>query len=228
MMVVGADFPSQTESLLLSVAANQVLIGLREVGLLREQKRIADELDRRVAERTRALAQANEELKKEIDGRKLAEERPLQEERELKRSEVHKAAIVDSSADCIVVIDHEGRITEFNPAAEQTLGYRRNDVVGKHLADVIILSSLRKKHRTGFARYLTTGESRVLGRQLEMTALCADGREIPVELIITRIPQDGPLAFRSLPCRSGDRKPSTTNRGIILGWNHSRSALIVP
>lgn len=198
MIVVGServDFPSQTESLLLSVAANQALIGLREAGLLREQKRIADELDRRVAERTRALAQANEELKKEIDGRKSAEERLLLEERELKRSEVHKAAILDSSLDCVIAVDHEGCITEFNPAAEQTLGYRRNDVLGKHLADVIIPSSLREKHRTGFARYLTTGESRVLGRRLEMTALCADGREIPVELTITRIPQDGPLAF---------------------------------
>ncbi len=198
IIVVGSEreaFPSQTESLLLSVAANQVSIGLREAGLLREQKRIADGLDRRVAERTRALAQANEELKKEIDGRKLAEERLLQEERELQRSEVHKAAILDSSLDCVIAMDHKGHITEFNPAAEQTLGYRRNNVVGKHLADVIIPLSLREKHRAGFARYLTTGESHVLGRRLEMTALCADGREIPVELTITRIPQDGPPAF---------------------------------
>jgi len=197
-IVVGserADFPSQTESLLLSVAANQASIGLREAGLLREQKRIANELDQRVAERTTALAQANEDLKKEIQERRLAEGRLRQEEQELKRSEVNKAAILDSSLDCVIAIDHEGRITEFNPAAEHTLGYRRNAVVGKHLADVIIPPSLREKHRTGFARYLTTGESRVLGRRLEMTALRADGREIPVELAITRIPQDGPPAF---------------------------------
>lgn len=189
------DFPSQTESLLLSVAANQTSIALREAELLKEQKRIADELDRRVAERTRALDQANKELQKEIDERKLAEERLHREERELKRSEVHKAAILDSSIDCVVAIDHEGCITEFNPAAEQTLGYRRMDVLGKPLADVIVPPSLREKHRAGFERYLATGVSRVLGRRLEMTALCADGREIPVELAITRIPQDGPPAF---------------------------------
>jgi len=197
-IVVGserADFPSQTDKLLLSVAANHASIGMREAELLNEQKRIANELDGRVAERTRALAQANEELKKEIDERKLAEERLLQEERQLKRSEVHKAAMLDSSLDCVIAIDHEGCITEFNPAAEQTLGYRRNDVVGKYLADVIIPPSLREKHRTRFSHYLTTGESRVLGRRLEMTALRADGIEIPVELAITRIPQDGPPAF---------------------------------
>jgi PAS domain S-box-containing protein len=168
---------------------------LREAGLLREQKQIVHELDRRVAERTRALAQANEELKQEINERRSAEEKLTQEERELKRSEGQKAAILDSSLDCVIAIDHEGCITEFNLAAERTLGYRRNDVMGKHLADVIIPSSLREKHLTGFARSITTGESRVLGRRLEMSALHSDGREIPVELAITRIAQDGPPAF---------------------------------
>jgi PAS domain S-box-containing protein len=113
----------------------------------------------------------------------------------VKRSEVHKGAILDSSPDCIVAIDHEGRITEFNPAAEHTFGHDRSDVLGKPLADVIIPPSLREKHRTGFARYLATGDASVLGRRLEMTALCADGREIPIELTITRIPLDGPSAF---------------------------------
>lgn len=190
-----ADFPSQTESLLLSVAANQASIGLREAGLLTEQKRIANELDRRVVERTAELAATNEELRKEIVERKLAEERLLHEEQELKRSEVLKAAILDSSPDCVIAIDHDGRITEFNPSAEQTFGHRRSDVLGRHLADVIIPSWLRERHRKGFARYLATGDSKVLGRRLEMTALCNDGREIPVELTITRIPQDGPPAF---------------------------------
>ena len=106
-----------------------------------------------------------------------------------------KAAIVDSALDCIVTIDHEGCITEFNPAAERTFGYRRDEVVGKHLADVIIPPSLREKHRQGFARYLATGEARVLGKRIEMTAVRADGSEFPVELAITRIPLDGPPSF---------------------------------
>ena len=198
MIAVGSDrpdFPGQTDSLLLSVAANQASIGLQEARLLAEQKRIAHELDRRVAERTAELAAANEELRKEIVERKLTEERLRHGEQELKRSEVHKAAILDSSPDCVVAIDHEGRITEFNPAAEQTFGYRRSEVLGRPLADVIIPPSLREKHRTGFARYLATGDSSVLGRRLEMSALCADGREIPVEITITRIPQDGSPAF---------------------------------
>jgi PAS domain S-box-containing protein len=189
------DFPRQTEALLLSVAANQASIGLQEARLLSHQKRLASELDQRVVQRTAELATANEELKKEFAERRLAEERLGQEEMELKRSEVRKAAIVDSALDCIVTIDHKGCITEFNPAAEHTFGYRRDEVLGKHLADVIIPPSLRENHRQGFARYLATGEARVLGKRMEMTAVRADGGEFPVELAITRIPLEGPPSF---------------------------------
>ena len=88
----------------------------------------------------------------DIDERKRAEQ-------ELRRSEARKAAILDSALDCIVTIDHEGCITEFNPAAERTFGYRRDEVVGRQLADVIIPPALRERHRQGFARYLATGEA---------------------------------------------------------------------
>src|SRR6204780_3096185 len=189
------DFPRQTEALLLSVAANQASIGLQEARLLSQQKQVASELDQRVVQRTAELAAANEELKKELAERRLIEQRLGREERELKRSEVRKAAIVDSALDCIVTIDHQGCITEFNPAAEHTFGHRRDEVLGKHLADVIIPPSLREKHRQGFARYLATGEARVLGKRIEMTAVRADGSEFPAELEITRIPLEGPPSF---------------------------------
>jgi len=190
-----ADFPEQTERLLLSVAANQASIGLQEARLLSQQKRVASELDQRVAQRNEELANANDELRREIAERRLVEERLRQEERELKRSEARKAAILDSALDCIVTIDHEGCIMEFNPAAERTFGYRREEVVGRHLADVIIPPSFREQHRRGFARYLATGEARVLGKRIELVAVRADGREFPVEIAIARIPLDGPPSF---------------------------------
>jgi PAS domain S-box-containing protein len=189
------DFPQQTEKLVLSVAANQAAIGLQESSLRSAQRRVATDLDQQVAKRTSELASTNEELGKEIAERKSAEKRLLREEIELKRSQAHKAAILDSSLDGIVAMDDQGCITEFNPAAERTFGYKREDVLGKNMADVIIPPSLRQKHRSGLARHLATGESRVLGQRLEMTALCADGREVPVEITIARILQDGPPSF---------------------------------
>ncbi len=69
LIVAGSQrvgFPEQTESLVLGVAANQVAIGLQQALRLNAQKRVASELDRRVAERTRELAETNEELQLQV------------------------------------------------------------------------------------------------------------------------------------------------------------------
>jgi PAS domain S-box-containing protein len=222
-----ADFPRQTEKVLLSVAANQATIGLREATLRSGQKQIADELDRRVAQRTTELAAANEELKKEICERRLAEESLHQEEKELKGSEARKAAILHSALDCIVTINHEGCITEFNPAAERTFGHNREAVLGKQLAEVMIPPSLREQHRQGLARYLATDEARVLGRRVEITAVRADGSEFPVEVAITRIPLDGPPSFTGYLRDITERKQSeeALRRGAaFLAEGHHLSA----
>ena len=137
VIVVGSrrqDFPGRTEKLLLNVTANQALIALQEAKLRSGQKRVAEELDQRVAQRTRELAAANAELGKEIAERGLAEQKLRREESELRRSEARNAAILSSALDCIVTIDEQGCITEFNPAAERTFGYRRDEVIGKRLA----------------------------------------------------------------------------------------------
>src|SRR3984893_7225402 len=62
-----ADFPGQTERLVLSVAANQAVIGLQEAGLLGEQKRVASELERRVAERTKELAETENNFRQIVN-----------------------------------------------------------------------------------------------------------------------------------------------------------------
>src|SRR5580658_6094758 len=69
LIVAGSQrlsFPEQTESLVLGVAANQLAIGLQHALRLNEQKRVAVELDRRVAERTSELAEANKELQLQV------------------------------------------------------------------------------------------------------------------------------------------------------------------
>jgi PAS domain S-box-containing protein len=129
----------------------------------------------------------------------------------LRSSEARKTAILDSALDCIITIDHEGCITEFNPAAQRTFGYRREDVVGVPLANVIIPPSFRELHRSGLARHVSTGEARVIGKRVEMTAVRSDGSEFPVELAITRIPLDGPPSFTGYLRDITDRKQSEEN-----------------
>ena len=93
--------------------------------------------------------------------------------------------IIAAALDCIVVMDDEGRICEFNPAAEQTFGFARRKVLGKLLAETIIPQRYREAHANGLRRFLATGEARVMGRRIELSALRADGSEFPCELTIT-------------------------------------------
>jgi len=111
------------------------------------------------------------------------------------QSEALKGAILDSALDCIITIDHDGKIIEFNPAAEKTFGYPRSQALGKPLADLIIPPRLRERHHRGFAAYLTSGEGSVLGQRVEMPALRADGTEFPAELSINAIQLGGDRIF---------------------------------
>ncbi|WDT80367.1 MAG: PAS domain S-box protein [Candidatus Manganitrophus sp.] len=117
-------------------------------------------------------------------------------EKALRESETRKRAIMESALDCMITVDHEGRIIEFNPAAERTFGYSRGELLGQNLAERIIPPHLRKRHRDAFARYLETGAGPVLNQRIETTGMRADGSEFPVELTIIRIPLEGPAVFQ--------------------------------
>ncbi len=99
------------------------------------------------------------------------------------------ATIFETALDCVVAIDGDGRILEFNPAAERTFGYTRRDVIGRELAELIIPPRLRNAHRAALGRVQTNVTS-MLGRRLELPALRADGTEFPVEIAITCVRRD--------------------------------------
>ena len=116
-------------------------------------------------------------------------------EKAVRDSEARKSAILEAASDAIITIDHEGKVIEWNPAAERTFGTPRAEAIGREMAELIIPPSLRESHRRGLAHYLKTGESTVLRRRVEFSALRADGTEFPVELYITSIPGEGSPMF---------------------------------
>ena len=105
----------------------------------------------------------------------------------LRAERTRHQAMLDVALDCVVSIDEDGRVIEFNPAAERTFGYSAAEAVGQDLAELIVPPELRERHRQGFARYLETGVPRVLDRRIELTGMRSDGSTFPVELTITRI-----------------------------------------
>ena len=147
--------------------------------------------------------------------------------------------ILDTALDCVITIGGDGRVLEFNPAAERVFGFSRQEAVGKELAELIIPVRMREQHRRGLARYLKTGEGPVIGRRIEIAGLRKDGSEILVELAITALKIDSsPIFFaylRDITDRtrneeasrhlaaivesSDDAIVSKDLNGIITSWN---------
>jgi PAS domain S-box-containing protein len=113
----------------------------------------------------------------------------------LHAKEARRQAMLDAALDCVITIDHEGRVVDFNRAAERTFGYRAADAIGRDMAALIVPPELRERHRAGFARHLATGAAAVLNHRLEITGMRADRTTFPVELTITRIDLTGPPTF---------------------------------
>jgi PAS domain S-box-containing protein len=137
-------------------------------------------------------------------------------EEALRESEGRKTAIVEMALNAIITIDQEGKIVEFNPAAQRMFGYSHADVLGREMAQLIVPPGLRDQHRRGLARYLATGEGPVLNRLIEMPALRADGTVFSVELAITRIPTKGPPLFTGYLRDLTERKRIERRRTIRL------------
>jgi PAS domain S-box-containing protein len=106
-------------------------------------------------------------------------------ERALQRSEARLRATVEAAFDAVIGMDGAGRIVEFNAAAERIFGHRREDALGRMLAELILPERHREAHTRGLRHFSASGRGPMVGRLVETTALTADGREIPVEMAIS-------------------------------------------
>jgi PAS domain S-box-containing protein len=97
----------------------------------KELKKARDELEKKVDERTTDLKTANEQLKQKIAEHKRTEEK-------LRETRDYLDNLIDSSLDCIIVGDWHGSITRVNNAFLKLLGYKREEVVGKHSVELSV------------------------------------------------------------------------------------------
>ncbi|HET9162819.1 MAG TPA: PAS domain S-box protein [Solirubrobacterales bacterium] len=163
----------------------------------------------------------------------------------IRAGEEFKAAALSASLDCIVGMDEEGAVVEFNEAAERLFGYRREEALGRELAELIVPEELRERHRAGLRRYLETGRATMIGRRVELPAMCSDGSRIPVELTISRNDGAGPPIFTGFLRDTSERAEAERVRqrlaevvrssqdaifskdleGIVTSWNPAAERL---
>lgn len=113
----------------------------------------------------------------------------------LHEEELRSRSILATSLDGVLLMDMHGCVVDWNLAAERIFGWRRDEILGRPLADHIIPERLRFAHNQGLKNYLLTGTGPVLGKRLELPALRQDGTEFPVELSINAVTDAEPPLF---------------------------------
>ncbi|WP_428515247.1 ATP-binding protein [Roseovarius sp.] len=93
--------------------------------------------------------------------------------------------ILETSLDAVIVADLDGRILNFNKAAERTFQYSTDEVLGKNIADIVVPDHHRAAHDAGMHRMRVSGEQRVVGQgRVRLEAKRRNGEIFPVELAL--------------------------------------------
>lgn len=130
--------------------------------------------------------------------------------------ERRQASILEAAMDCIILIDKDGCILDFNPAAEVTFRRNRKDVLGKEMAAILIPERYREQHRLSLRRYVETQKGTVIGKRVELSAIRSDGSEFPVELSITSTAVGGSIAFTGYLRDITERRKAEEERADLL------------
>jgi PAS domain S-box-containing protein len=119
-------------------------------------------------------------------------------------------AVADTAIDAIISADHNGNITYWNKAAERMFDYAMGDVMGQPLT-FLMPGRFREAHLAGLSRRVSTGESRVIGRVVELAGLRKDGSEFPLELSLSAWESPVGLVFTGI-VRDITRRKQTERR----------------
>lgn len=119
------------------------------------------------------------------------QQKKLEMETALRQSEARLRSITDFARDAILMMDSQGAISFWNPAAETILGYRAEEVLGRNLHALLVPARYQQAHHAAFPEFVRTGCGNAVGKTLELAALRKDGREIPVTISLSTVFQDG-------------------------------------
>ena len=101
----------------------------------------------------------------------------------LRESELRWRSIVNTVPDAIIVIDAAGVVESFSPAAERLFGYTASEAIG-HNVKMLMPQPYRDQHDGYLARYMRTGERRIIGIGRIVVGQRKNGETFPMELAV--------------------------------------------
>lgn len=118
-------------------------------------------------------------------------EATIKADKDLQISEARTRSITDSANDAILMIDHHGNVTYWNPAAEKIFGYKKEEILGKNLHNNIAPEKYRESYEAAFPEFLKTGKGDAVGKTIDLEAVRKDGTVISVQLSLSSFNIDG-------------------------------------
>jgi len=115
--------------------------------------------------------------------RNRAEEALRQSEQELRDAELRFRSIAQSANDAIISADSTGHIIFWNKCAQTIFGYSEKEALGQPLT-ILMPERHKEPHNKGLHRFVSTGQSRLIGQVVELHGLRKDGTEFPLELTL--------------------------------------------
>ncbi|MBA3338419.1 MAG: PAS domain S-box protein [Geodermatophilaceae bacterium] len=115
-------------------------------------------------------------------------------------------AVIDHAPDAFVSMDSDGRITEWNLEAQRMFGWSREEARGATVSELIIPPELRDAHEHGLARYLSTRQSGMLYRPVEVAAVTKGAHKLKVELTIAATGESTAVCFNAFIRDISERK----------------------
>jgi len=124
-----------------------------------------------------------QEREKVAEALKESERRATSTVDALREGEARLRAVVETAADGILTIDAHGIVQTVNPAAEKIFGYQAGEIVG-HNVSMLMPAPYHDEHDAYLARYLRTGEKRIIGLGREVVGQRKDGTVFPMDLSV--------------------------------------------
>ena len=167
-------------------------------GAQEQLQKSKDELERRVAERTASLHEQQQKLE----------------------------AIVQAAAEGIFTIDGHGIVESMNIGAERIFGYRAEEVLG-HNVSMLMPSPNREQHDGYLARYLETGQAKIIGTERELMGRCKNGATFPMDLCVSKCAFGGVTKFVGLVRDTTVRKHEEKARNLLAAIVESSEDAII-
>lgn len=123
----------------------------------------------------------------DITAQRTAEARENQFSNALKQSEEQLRAISHAAKDAIIMLDNDGRIRFWNPAAEAMFGYSADDALGQNLHLLLAPERYHASAHSGWSHFARSGKGAAIGKTLELEGLHRDGHLFPIELSISAV-----------------------------------------